>query len=106
MIIEVVTFTVPIENKEHFQKKIEKKAAVGLAPGCIDEEIWINEAKEAIEYVIVSKWNDKKDYRNWMMANKEHAEEHRKMNQYYKDHPEIQRPKIVKKVKSYELYQS
>jgi heme-degrading monooxygenase HmoA len=106
MIIEAVTFTVPIGNKEEFQKKIEKDAATELAPGCIDQEIWVNETKEEIEYVIVSKWNDKKDFRNWMSANKEHAEEHRKMIQYYKDHPEIQRPKIEKKVKSYELYQS
>lgn len=105
MIIEVVTFTVPIENKGEFQKKIEKDAATELAPGCISQEIWVHETKDEIEYVIVSKWNDKKDFQNWF-GRKEHAEGHRKMIQYYKDHPEIQPPKIVKKAKSYELYQS
>ncbi len=103
MIIEVVTFIVPADSKEQFQEKFDRDAAAGLPPGCISQEIWVDEKAEEIEYVYVSKWNDKKDFQNWL-SRPEHAQGHQEKNQYYKDHPEIERPKIVKKSKSYKLY--
>lgn len=105
MHIQMVTFTMPIENKENFQKKLNTDKEEAKKSGSLSREIWMNETKKEIEYTIVTKWNTKKDFQNWI-GREEHLEHHRKMAQYYKDHPEAVRPKIDKKMKSFTLYEN
>ncbi|WP_265457454.1 antibiotic biosynthesis monooxygenase family protein [Enterococcus sp. HY326] len=76
MIIKTVTFEVVPEGKGHFQEKIKKDlASLKTAAGCLSSEAWLQENKRSIVFQLVSKWQDKKDFQNWLKR-PEHLAEH------------------------------
>lgn len=70
--------------------------------GFIDAEVWKSEAGSKLEYAIVSKWHDKKDFQAWI-SRPAHVEEHKNMSKEAKDQAEATSPKIEKQIKKYEL---
>lgn len=70
--------------------------------GFIDAEIWKNETKNKLEYAIVSKWNDKKDFQAWV-SRPSHVEEHKNMNKESKNQEESKYKNIEKQIKKYEV---
>nr|WP_263314415.1 antibiotic biosynthesis monooxygenase [Mammaliicoccus sp. Marseille-Q6498] len=70
--------------------------------GFIDAEVWKMETGSKLEYAIVSKWQDKKDFQAWI-SRPAHIEEHKNMSKEAKEKEEATYPKIEKQIKKYEL---
>lgn len=71
--------------------------------GLIDAEVWKNETKSKVEYSIVSKWDEKKSFQNWV-SRPSHVEEHKKMRKEEKEQQDSLKNKIEKTLKQYELF--
>lgn len=70
--------------------------------GFIDAQVWKSETGSKLEYAIVSKWNDKKDFQAWI-SRPSHVEEHKNMSKEKKENEEAKVSKIEKQIKKYEL---
>ncbi|MBO0422084.1 antibiotic biosynthesis monooxygenase [Enterococcus plantarum] len=100
MIVQTVTFIIKKEGKERFDAKTGKDVASMLEfPGCISSECWYTENKDTCEFMLVSKWQSKKDFQNWLKR-PEHLQEHREAHQNKEATPSI----VIEKIrKSYEV---
>lgn len=65
-------------------------------------DVWKNETKTKLEYVIVSKWDDKKDFQDWV-SRPDHVEEHKNMNKAAEEQEKAKYQKIDKQIKKFEL---
>ncbi|MCC9135050.1 antibiotic biosynthesis monooxygenase family protein [Pontibacter silvestris] len=79
------------------QKDYEKSQN---AKGLVSFEVWKREHSETVEYVLVSKWESKDDFKFWISRD-EHVDEH-KEQRIRKE--ESERPKITKKLSYFESY--
>ncbi|MFC6402449.1 antibiotic biosynthesis monooxygenase family protein [Mammaliicoccus sciuri] len=70
--------------------------------GFIDAQVWKSETGSKLEYAIVSKWNDKKDFQAWI-SRPSHVEEHKNMSKEKKENEEAKVSKIEKQIKKYEI---
>lgn len=100
MFISQATFSTDEEaGKEILKNKADNaKTDFEGYEGLISVEVWKSESKSKVEYSIVSKWEDKKHFQNWV-SRPSNVEGHKKMRQDNKP-----RPNIEKKLKKYELY--
>lgn len=89
MLINMVTFEVLPEGKEtFFQKTQHNIASLKKTDSCLGAEFWYNETAKSIEFTIISRWNDKKDFQNWLKR-PSHLQEHREA------HKNKQSPSLV-----------
>lgn len=65
-------------------------------------EVWKSESKSKLEYAIVSKWDDKKDFQAWV-SRPDHIEEHKSMNKETEEQEKAKYQKIEKQIKKYEI---
>ncbi|UEX89641.1 antibiotic biosynthesis monooxygenase family protein [Staphylococcus ratti] len=103
MFVAQVTFsTKDLESRSILDNKAKhaKKDFEGYE-GLIAVEVWKNETKDKLEYAIVSKWHDKKDFQAWV-SRPEHVEEHKNKNQTSKVQEEAKYSAIDKQIKKYE----
>ncbi|GEQ06787.1 antibiotic biosynthesis monooxygenase [Staphylococcus gallinarum] len=85
MFITEVAFSTNKENEDRLYNKAKKNLAElnDNVKGLIDAEVWTKSKADEVEYVIVSKWQEKKDFQTWV-ARPEHVEEHKEMNKKIK----------------------
>jgi heme-degrading monooxygenase HmoA len=89
MYVQSVTFVVKKEGKEHFENKIKKDVASMLErEACVSSECWFAETKDTCEFVMVSKWKDKKDFQAWLKR-PEHLQQHREAHKNKEAQPSI-----------------
>lgn len=67
------------------------------AAGLISFDIWKHEHPETVEYVLVSKWESKDHFKAWI-SREEHVQGHKEQRQ----HKEVVRPKLTKKLTYFE----
>ena len=67
--------------------------------GFIDAQVWKSETGSKLEYAIVSKWNDKKDFQAWI-SRPSHVEEHKAMHKKSKN-DEADKPPFQKTLRQY-----
>lgn len=92
MIIQSVRFIVKKEGKEAFEHKTRKDVTSMLAfDGCLASECWFTEDKNTCEFQLVSRWETKKDFQNWLKR-PEHLQKHREA---HKADQENAKPSIV-----------
>ncbi|MBP1048105.1 antibiotic biosynthesis monooxygenase [Enterococcus sp. BWM-S5] len=99
MIVQSVTFIVRKEGKEHFENKTKKDVASMLErEACLSSECWYAEAKDSCEFTLVSKWQTKKDFQEWLKR-PEHLQQHREAHK----NKDASKPSLVleKSQKSY-----
>jgi heme-degrading monooxygenase HmoA len=85
MYIKTVTFEVLAEAKETFAEKIRQDiASMKTFAGCLQSECWVNEKKATIDFQLVSKWQEKKDFQAWLKR-PEHLQKHREAYQAEKE---------------------
>ncbi|OTN83913.1 antibiotic biosynthesis monooxygenase family protein [Enterococcus faecium] len=67
-IVQTAVFTVEKNYEEEFLKKIKNDvASLKEWPGNLAAEGWKSEGKEdSIEFILLSKWNDKTDFEAWL----------------------------------------
>lgn len=96
MIIQTVAFIIKKEGKERFEAKTSKDVAsmVGF-PGCLSSECWFSEDKNTCEFMLVSKWENKKEFQNWLKR-PEHLQEHREAHKNKEAEPSVVIEKIRK----------
>ncbi|MDY0943861.1 antibiotic biosynthesis monooxygenase family protein [Priestia megaterium] len=65
--------------------------------GLISTECWSKENKDRVEYVLVTKWENKEHFKKWL-TREEHVEEHKEMNKQKKQgsQEELQFKKILR----------
>lgn len=101
MFVQTVTFIVKKEGKEVFEAKTSKDVASMIGfEGCVSSECWFSEEKEICEFMLVSKWQSKKDFQGWLKR-PEHLQEHREAHKNKETKPSIVLEKIRK---SYEVF--
>ncbi|ALS03218.1 antibiotic biosynthesis monooxygenase [Enterococcus silesiacus] len=101
MIVQTVTFSIKKEGKEMFEAKTTKDVASMLEfSGCISSECWYTEDKDTCEFMLVSKWESKKDFQNWLKR-PEHLQEHREAHKNKEAKPSFV---LEKSRKSYEVH--
>ncbi|MBO0440030.1 hypothetical protein DOK67_0000185 [Enterococcus sp. DIV0212c] len=100
MIVQTVAFIIKKEGREIFEAKTSKDVAsmVGFS-GCLSSECWFSEDKDTCEFMLVSKWQSKKDFQNWLKR-PEHLQEHREAHKNKEAKPSVVLEKIRK---SYEV---
>lgn len=77
MIINMVTFEVLPEGKETFFKKTtDNIASLKSTDTCLGAEFGYNETKKSVEFTMISRWHDKKDFQHWLKRSS-HVQEHR-----------------------------
>jgi len=100
MIVQTVAFVIKKEGRERFEGKTSKDVASMLEfPGCLSSECWFSEDKDTCEFMLVSKWESKKDFQNWLKR-PEHLQEHRDAHKNKETKPSIV---LEKTRKSYEV---
>lgn len=101
MIVQTVTFIIKKEGKEIFEAKTSKDVVSMLGfSGCISSECWFTEDKDTCEFMLVSKWESKKDFQSWLKR-PEHLQEHRDAHKNKDTKPSI----VIEKIrKSYEVF--
>ncbi|MFB9864557.1 antibiotic biosynthesis monooxygenase [Rufibacter immobilis] len=67
------------------------------AKGLLSFDIWKREHPATVEYVLVSKWTSKEDFKAWI-SREEHVQGHKEQRQ----HPVEDRPKLTKKLSYFE----
>ncbi|WP_207431814.1 antibiotic biosynthesis monooxygenase [Sabulibacter ruber] len=67
------------------------------AAGLISFDIWKREHPQTVEYVLVSKWNSKDDFKAWI-SREDHVQGHKEQRQ----NKEAERPKLTKKLTYFE----
>ena len=99
MIVQTVTFIIKKEGKEMFEAKTSKDVVSMLGfSGCLLSECWFTE-NNTCEFMLVSKWQSKKDFQNWLKR-PEHLQEHRDAHRSKDSKPSI----VIEKIrKSYEV---
>lgn len=96
MIIQTVTFIVKKEEKEHFEEKTKRDvASMRSFDECISSECWVNKTKDTYEFMLVSKWENKKAFQQWLKR-PEHLQEHREAHQNKQERPSYVIDKIRK----------
>ncbi|MCD8841683.1 antibiotic biosynthesis monooxygenase [Staphylococcus arlettae] len=86
------------------EKAAQVKEEFAGFDGLIEFEVWKNETKNKLEYSIISKWNDKKDFQAWV-SRPAHLEEHKNMNKE-KEQEKAKYENIDKQIKKYELVET
>lgn len=77
MIVQTVAFIIKKEGREIFETKTTKDVTSMLEfSGCLSSECWFSEEKDTCEFMLVSRWQSKKDFQNWLKR-PEHLQEHR-----------------------------
>ena len=95
MFVQSVTFVVKKEGKERFEKKTkEDVASMKEWEGCVSSECWYAETKDTCEFVLVSKWHEKKDFQAWLKR-PEHLQHHREAHKNKQSEPSV----VVEKIK-------
>ncbi|MBL1229011.1 antibiotic biosynthesis monooxygenase [Enterococcus sp. BWB1-3] len=95
MFVQSVTFVVKKEGKEHFENKTKKDVVSMLGRDtCLSSECWFAETKDTCEFVLVSKWKDKKAFQAWLKR-PEHLQQHREAHKNKDSRPNI----VVEKIK-------
>ncbi|MFK4567398.1 antibiotic biosynthesis monooxygenase family protein [Enterococcus sp. UD-01] len=96
MYVQSVTFVVKKEGKERFEEKTKKDVASMLErEDCLSSECWFAETKDSCEFVLVSKWQDKKAFQAWLKR-PEHLQQHREAHKNKEAKPSIVLEKIGK----------
>lgn len=96
MIVQTVTFIIKKEGKAIFETKTSKDVTSMLEfSGCISSECWFLEEKNTCEFMLVSKWESKKDFQNWLKR-PEHLQEHREAHKKKETKPSFVIEKIRK----------
>ncbi|MEI5994952.1 antibiotic biosynthesis monooxygenase family protein [Candidatus Enterococcus mansonii] len=100
MIVQTVTFIVKKEGKELFEAKTSKDvASMQSFKNCLSSECWFSERKDVCEFMLVSKWESKKDFQNWLKR-PEHLQKHREAHKNKESKPSI----VLEKIRnSYEI---
>lgn len=88
-------------NEDRIIQKVKKTTAETVdVQGLINLDCWKKEKDNLVEYVIVTKWNSKKDFIAWLSRD-QHVNEHKEMNQQKKQGI-IEEPIMKKTVFQYE----
>lgn len=100
MIVQTVAFIIKKEGKEMFEAKTSKDVESMLSfEGCLSSECWFLENKESYEFTLVSKWETKRDFQNWLKR-PEHLQEHRDAHKNKEMKPTV----VIEKIrKSYDV---
>lgn len=98
MFITEVAFSTTKENEQKLYDKVEKNANELVdVDGLIDAEVWTKSKGDEVEYVIVSKWQEKQHFQAWV-SRPSHVAEHKEMNKKSKEGDKPQSPfkKVLK----------
>jgi heme-degrading monooxygenase HmoA len=67
-------------NEQKIITKLQKTMKeTSNVEGLISTECWLNENKDRVEYVLVTKWENKEYFKKWV-TREEHVEEHKEMH--------------------------
>ncbi|MBD2868832.1 antibiotic biosynthesis monooxygenase family protein [Paenibacillus arenilitoris] len=65
------------------------------AKGLVSAECWSRETKDNVEYVFVTKWDTKEDFKLWV-SREDHVEGHKEMNKYKGQEPAEKAKKTIR----------
>ncbi|MED4074527.1 antibiotic biosynthesis monooxygenase family protein [Priestia endophytica] len=80
MFISQVCFEGAKLNEQKIITKLQKTMKeTRNVEGLISTECWLNENKDRVEYVLVTRWENKEYFKKWV-TREEHVEEHKEMH--------------------------
>ncbi|NWK83369.1 antibiotic biosynthesis monooxygenase [Staphylococcus sp. GSSP0090] len=101
MFIAEVAFSTNKAHEQQLYDKVKKTQSElhDDVAGLIASEVWTKSKADDVEYVVVSKWEEKKDFQNWV-ARPSHVEEHKAMHKKSKN-GEAEKPPFQKTLRQY-----
>lgn len=82
--------------------KNSMKETIG-AKGLVSTDCWSRESKDNVEYVFVTKWETKVDFKVWV-SREDHVEEHKEMNKHKGQEPAEKAKKTIRQYEEVILY--
>ena len=100
MFVAEVAFSTNKEHEQQLYNKVKKtQSELHNVAGLKSSEVWTKSKSDDVEYVVVSKWDEKKDFQNWV-ARPSHVEEHKAMHKKSKN-CEADKPPFQKTLRQY-----